>query len=492
MTISQTKYIDITSGVGGEATASRRELIGRVISKNTKIPVNGILEFNATNAANYFGNTAEAKFAAKYFAFISKSGIQADKISFARYTGASGVAPYIMSTKSFSSAVAFTQVEDGAFDLTVGDTTVNIDSLDFTSVTNMADVVTIINAALYASTLTNAVISFADGAFTLSSGVVANNSLIVASPASGTDILPLLGFDAESNPIISDGGVAETPAQCMARTTALSDNYGSFCFIDSLTEEEISDVAAWNSGKNVMFLYSVNVTSSNYSTIQEAIAGENGTGLTYDAFSAHAEFMPMALLATTAYNSGRPSTKNFMYQMFNSEKPSVTNDTLSTALDALKINYLGSTAQAGSSIAFYQDGVLQGDISDMGVYCNEIWLKDAIKTEFMNLLTGLEQLPANESGRGLARGCLQGVIDEALVNGVIIAGKELSRQQQAYITTLTGDVDAWRDVESLGYWLDVQITQYVENDVTKYKVNYLLVYSKGDSIRKVEGTDILI
>jgi hypothetical protein len=178
--------------------------------------------------------------------------------------------------------------------------------------------------------------------------------------------------------------------------------------------------------------------------------------------------------------------------MFNGEQPSVTTDALSKSLDALKINYLGQTAQAGSTISFYQDGVLVGDISDMGVYCNEIWLKDAIKTEFMNLLTGLEKIPANDEGRGLSRGCLQGVLDEALVNGVIIAGKELTRVQKAYITSLTGDVDAWREVESLGYWLDVQITQYMENDIVKYKVNYLLVYSKGDSIRKVEGTDILI
>lgn len=492
MTISQTKYIDITSGVGGEATASRRELIGRVISTNAKVPVNGVLEFNAANAASYFGSDAEATFAAKYFAFISKSGIQADKLSFVRYAGASGVEPYIMSTKTFTGITPFVSVEDGAFVLKIGSTTASISGLDFSSASAFADVVQVINTALAASTLSDATISYANGMFTLSGGTVENASISVYEPAIGTNILPLLGFDALSNPVVSDGSLAETPVQCMARTTALSDNFGSFCFLTSLSESEAAAVAEWNAGKNVMFLYSVGVDASNYSVMQLNLNGKTGTGLTYDANNAYAQFMPMALLATTAYNSGRPATKNFMYQMFNSEVPSVTDDTLSKGLDVLKINYLGSTAQAGSSIAFYQDGVLQGDISDMGVYCNEIWLKDAIKTEFMNLLTGLEQLPANEEGRGLARGCMQGVIDEALVNGVIIAGKELDRVQRAYITSLTGDVDTWRDVESLGYWLDVQILQYVENSVTKYKVNYLLVYSKGDSIRKVKGTDILI
>lgn len=492
MAISQTKYIDITSSVGGEATASRRELIGRVMSSNSKIPVNGVLEFNASEAASYFGSSsAEASFASKYFSFISKNGIQASKISFARYVD-TATSPYIVSTKTFSGISSFMSVTDGSFVLTVGDTTATISGLDFSTATSFEDIATTINDALGDSQLSQALIAFSNGAFVLTGGETGNISISVSVASAGTNILPLIGFDTASSPIISDGGVQETPAECMARTTAISDNFGSFAFIDTLTAAQIDAVSEWNAGKNVMFLYSVGVDSASLSAVQEAVSGNEGTGLTYDAYNAYASFMPMALLATTAYNSGRPATKNFMYQLFPSETPSVTTDALANTLDGLKVNYLGSTAQAGSTISFYQDGVLQGDISDMGVYCNEIWLKDAIKTEFMNILTGLEQIPANDEGRGYARGCLQGVLDEALVNGVILAGKELTRTQRAYITSLTSDVDAWRDVESLGYWLDVQILTYAENDVTKYKVNYLLVYSKGDSIRKVEGTDILI
>lgn len=494
MAISQEKYVDITSSVGGEAQASRRELIGRVLTTNSKVPVQSVLEFSsADNVSAYFGSTSnEAVFAGKYFNFISKNGIKADKISFARYAD-TALSPYIVSTKTFSGVTSFTTISDGSFVLTVGDTSETVSSLDFSSVTSLSDVATVINTALgNLSELSSALIAYSNGAFVLTGGTTGNISMSVAPAASGTDILPLIGFDSASMPIISDGSAGETPAECMARTTSISNNFGSFCFIDALTSSQIEAVAKWNTGKNVMFLYSVNVNSSNYATIQTAVSGETGTGLTYDIYGAKAEFMPMALLATTAYNSGRPATKNFMYQMFDSEQPSVMSDSLSQSLDALKINYLGQTSQAGSMISFYQDGVLQGSVSDMGVYCNEIWLKDALKTEFLNLLLGLEQLPANDNGRGLARGCVQGVLDEALINGVIIAGKTLTSTQKAYITNLTNDIDAWRDVESLGYWLDVEILQYMENDIVKYKINYLLIYSKGDSIRKVEGTDILI
>ena len=487
MAISQTKYIDITSGVGGEATASRRELIGRVISSNSLIPVDKILEFNQSQAINYFGDSEEGKIASKYFAFISKTAQQANKISFARYVSTDS-APFIKSTKQ-QSVYNYTTIDDGAFVLNINGIETAVSNIDFTSAITLSDVANIITTAVTSSVAT---MTFNNGSFTLTGAEIGNLSISVSAPESGTNILPILGFDLASNPIISSGGVAETPKACMERTTSLSDNYGSFMFVDSLTDAQKQAVAEWNAGKNVMFLYSVGANSSNYADTQVALDGQNGAGITYDSHDANAEYMPMVLLATTPYNAGRQATKNFMYQQFPADVPSVDNDTLAQALDALRINYLGSTSQAGSTIAFYQDGVLQGDISDMAVYCNEIWLKDAIKTEFMNLLVGLEQLPANDQGRGLARGSLQSVIDESLVNGVIQAGKTLTNVQKAYITTLTSDSDAWRDVENLGYWLDVTISQYVENEIVKYKVNYLLVYSKGDSIRKVEGTNILI
>lgn len=488
MAISQKKYIDITSGVGGEATASRRELIARVISTNELIPVNQILEFNQSQTLSYFGSdSAEYKFASKYFAFVSKTAQSANKISFARYVNVD-TEPYILSTISFSGVTAFTSVEDGAFVLNIGGVTTNVTGLDFTSVTSLSDVATVINTALDEA----AIMAFANGRFSLSGNSSGNIKISVSAPASGTNVLPLIGFDLASNPIISDGSLAETAVQCLERTTALSNNFGSFAFLQLLSSDDKKAVATWNAAKNVMFMYSTGVTSANYADIQSALSGQDGTSITYDAFNANAEYMPMVLLATTPYNAGRTATKNYMYQQFPADEPSVTTDNLSQTLDAKRINYLGSTAQAGSTIAFYQDGVLQGSISDMAVYCNEIWLKDAIITEFMNLLIGLEQLPANDEGRGLARGSLQSIIDEALVNGVIQAGKTLTNVQKAYITSLTSDVNAWRDVENLGYWLDVTISQYVENEIVKYKVNYLLVYSKGDSIRKVEGRDILI
>lgn len=164
---------------------------------------------------------------------------------------------------------------------------------------------------------------------------------------------------------------------------------------------------------------------------------------------------------------------------------------MSRTLDGLNINYNGQTQKAGSKIEFYQDGFL-ADGTDMAVYANEIWLKDAMSTEILNLEIAVDKIPANIDGIGQVAGILQGVINEALNNGVISVGKELTNTQKAYITQLTGDNTSWQSVQLNGYILDVELAQNVVNGTTRYIAEYTLIYSKGDSIRKVEGRHILI
>jgi hypothetical protein len=87
---------------------------------------------------------------------------------------------------------------------------------------------------------------------------------------------------------------------------------------------------------------------------------------------------------------------------------------------------------------------------------------------------------------------VQGVIDQALLNGTISVGKELDVNDKLFIGNITNDSNAWRKVQVNGYWLDVQIIKVIVDSVTKYKAVYTLIYSKDDVIYKVEGRDILI
>ncbi|MBQ2396443.1 MAG: hypothetical protein II304_05300, partial [Bacteroidales bacterium] len=75
---------------------------------------------------------------------------------------------------------------------------------------------------------------------------------------------------------------------------------------------------------------------------------------------------------------------------------------------------------------------------------------------------------------------------------VISIGKTFDATQKAYIKQITGDKNAWQSIQSVGYWFTASVEKYVESGIEKYKVSYLLVYAKGDSINFVDGKDILI
>lgn len=504
MAISKSRYVLITSGVGGSAAVGRRELIARLMTTNTKVPTNGVLEFGGgaasalKNVGNYFGTTSdEYKFASKYFGFVSKDIKQAEKISFARYS-LTATAPQLISTQ-VSALATIKAVTTGSIKISMGGSSYEVTSLNFGSATSYADCASVLQTGIRGNTSggtlwTSATVTFTDGAFVLTGGATGSAEIVPATAASsGTDISSIVGWSLSTSPIVSVGTDDETLTQALDRIANTSNNFASFDFVESLTADQVSEIATWVNAQNVDYMFSHAVTSSNYTAVQEVCAGKNGVGLTLDANDAFAGYMPMAIGACIDYSKTNAAT-NFMFTQFPNDVPSVTTDAMADTYDAVKINYLGTTQQAGKVIAFYQRGFLQGDIADMGVYWNEMWLKDAIATEMLNLLLALKQLPANEDGSNTARGILVGVTEEAKMNGVFSIGKQLDNIQKAYITSLTGNEDAWREVEQNGFYLDVNVSSYTnaQNGLTEYKFDYTLVYAKGDSIRKVTGSDVLI
>jgi len=111
----------------------------------------------------------------------------------------------------------------------------------------------------------------------------------------------------------------------------------------------------------------------------------------------------------------------------------------------------------------------------------------------MNLLLTTNRIPANNDGRGMVMAIIQGGVNKALNNGTILIGKTLTELQKVAVTQLTNDPLAWHDVQDNGYWYDVSIEQETgESGVTEYTAKYTLAYSKGDMVRKVEGSHNLV
>lgn len=423
MAISLKNYVNITSGVGGEATASRREMILRVFTPNMAkttddkgATIDAMTEDNnyvkeytsADGVKDAFGsNSPEYKVAVKYFGHVSKSITSPQKISFAYWKDSQGG--------------------------------------------------------------------------------------------------------------VSTSTKRQDPVDAFGDSHRANNNFGSFMFlnlenyISGTPKSVIKKIAEANNALNYMFLFSVSgadatktsgtATFNDLNEVLDGVGTTTGTCVTLDSTKLDdgkdedgspkrdfAELIPCAMFAATKYDKLN-STKTFMYQPFDSFKTEVSTDEKKANYDNENVNYIGCTQQAGKLIPFYQNGN-NADGVETAVYCNEVWMKDAIATELFNLLMALEKVPANDRGKAQAELMVLGVVKEAINNGTIQPGKELTNVKKVYIGQLTGDEDAWEQVYAEGYWFNVTISY--DTQYKRYKASYDLIYSKGDAVRYIEGRDVMI
>lgn len=479
MAISQSKYINIVSSLGGGSSVAQRELIGRVFTSNYLVPVNKVVEFgggkqNALSLiADYFGTTStEYAFASKYFNFETAANTAPQKISFARYVNVESEATLI--GKKGVKLADLQAVTNGSMTVKINGADVELTELNFSTAKSFADVANLVN-------ISGATIDYENGRFVIR----AEQSIDYATG----DVAELMGL-TQATAILSEASEVKTPLETVSESAELSNNFFSYCFLDTLTVADITAISEWNDAQNVKYMASFGITESNYASIQDAVKDYDGVALTLDKHAEHAEFAPMAAYAAVNYDKPNSAIDVF-YKQFDLT-PSVASNAERYIYDPLRINYYGTTQQAGQAISFYQDGVLQGSIPSMTVYANEAWLKDSFITDVLNLRMGLDSLPANNTGKSLVMSALMNTINKALANGVVLAGKELTATQKAYITTITGDEDGWIAVQNAGYRLSAEIEQYEEYGMTKYKISFLFIYSKGDTINYVDGRDILI
>ena len=501
MAISFTRYVSITSGVGGGAAVRARDLILMLFTSDHRVPADAVVTLtSAEDVKTYFGATSpEYLRAAAYFGFVSKLIASPRKISFARWASSAATA-HIFGVSGTYAASQFSGISNGSLTVTLGGTAAALSSLNFSSATTLTQVAGVLQTAIRAAgattNWTSATVTYNATAnrFEFVSGATGAATIAVSAGSTGTDISNLIGWG--SGAIFSPGVAANEPVDAFTAAVGISDNFGSFAFVDDLTTSQVLAVATQNDTYNVKFLYLVPTRSTSASsTLSAALIGLSGVALTYAPLTTeYPELLPAKVLASTDY-SKRNSVQNYMFQQ-DTLTPAVTDNATANLLDPLRVNYYGRTQSAGQNIDFYQRGVMCGlatDPVDINVYANEMWLKDAVGAQIMTLLLSAARVSANQRGRGQLLAVLQSVIDDAVKNGTISIGKTLTTTQKLYISNLTGDENAWQQVYRLGYWLDIVMTSYTTTDSrTEWKAVYTLIYSKDDLIRKVDGTHTLI
>jgi len=313
MAISITRYVDITSGLGGGSIVQNRELVARLFTSNPLLPPQSFISFDsAAEVASYFGVQSEEYLRAVfYFSWVSKNLRKPQSIQYAAYEP-SAIPPSIIPMQDNNTALAdWTSISDGSFILTMGGFTFTLSGLDFSAAGSLAAVATIVENAIDAevgggSMWTGATVTYQASysglnfaGFFLTGGDdgVVTNPIVVQAGGGGTDITGegLLGWlpaQVNTNGVLSPGAIystgsaAESIAETLDASFNASNNFGSFAFLTNLnlSLQNVYDAAIWNQDKNVMFMYSQAVTPANASAwtsqTSPGVGAVGGVGLT--------------------------------------------------------------------------------------------------------------------------------------------------------------------------------------------------------------------
>lgn len=502
MSINQSRYVNIVSGVGGGNVIPVRALITRIFTTNTLIPPGTQIEFTSAAAVGYYFGFSSAEYlrASFYFAWVSKGISQAQKISFARWVN-TAVGSMIFGNPGTYAIGTFNAITNGDFTLNMGGFSFHLTAINLSAAGSLAAVAAALQTAIRAQTgggaaWTGATVTFdaVRGCFDLVSGATGAD-VISITPGVTTDLLAPLGWTTGA--ILTNGSAIETLTTVLTNSASTSNNFGSFTFIggSAFTTAQHLEVAQWNATMNNFFQYLCAVTVANAATISAALIQLPGVAMTLNGPAGeYHELMPGMILAATDYTK-RNTAQNYMFQQF-PLTPTVTSDANANLYDGLLVNYYGVTQSAGQLVAFYQRGKLTGGATaptDQNTYANEQWLKAAAGAALLTLLLSLARVSANLQGITQINAVLQTVINQALTNGSISVGKTLNITQQLYITNATGNPQAWQQVQTIGYWVGVTMQKYTAPDNSQeYEAVYTLIYSKDDDVRMVQGTDVLI
>lgn len=495
MPIKQTRYVSIASAVIGASAVPMRKLTGRIFSQNAKIPSGDVLEFASGQIDEFLGaSSPEANFARQYFSYTSPAPVNKPReLQVASYVS-TGRAP-TLSGGDAASLDELKAITTGTLTVTIGNIRKELTEIDLSKAKSYADVASTVQQKLNAESepaFASARVTFIaiSGTFELGGGVPERANINVESSA----LADAMGL---SRGQALPGNTAQTPLEAFMAAEKISDSFGSANFIDPLTLEQAVVLAQYVAGENVKYQLHLNISATDAEAFSAALIGTASTALnlkTEDNF--YAQALPMAVMAATDYDRTNATT-NYMFRQFGVTFPAqVTADLDADNLDKLRVNYYGETAVAGSNIAFYQRGFLCGPGTaplDMSVHANEQWLKAYIAQQWFSLLLATRGVPANRDGEARAMMIIAGAVTKAVNNGTILPGKTLSDVQKLAVADASGDDLAWHDIQDKGYWYNAQIVESTgPSGLPEYVMKYVLIYGKGDWVRKVEGSHNLV
>jgi len=480
MTIPASQIANVIPGVlspGGAGLVMN----GLVLTENVLMPTGTVQSFASAEAVSaFFGpSSAEFAYASIYFAGFVNGTQLPSAILFASYNGTAARAATLTSGSFADYSIAEMQAITGVLTLTVDGTAITSSSISLTGISTQSLMAAAIQDAF---TDPNFAVSWSSvtSQFVFTSNTTGINSTITFG--SGTIATNLLVTQA-AGAVLSQGAPEDTPSVAMNRIWGLSQNWAtmSTLFEPILTDKKA--FATWFSENDDQVLYVAWDSDSNASVTGGAgtfgvwAKTNNVNGVMCIGGDPAVGSLAPLVLNVAAFVQGMIASINFSQtngritlagKAAQAAAVTPTCANIQTYQNLLANGYscYGSFASRNQGFTFFSNGNMPGSFPWADQYIDQIWLSAQLQLALLNLYTTLNDIPYDPTGYGLIRAALvgqptsngnvtqDGPINNALNNGVIQVGVELSSSQAAAVNSAAG-ANVASTITNNGYYLQV-------------------------------------
>lgn len=329
----------------------------------------------------------------------------------------------------------WTSITNGSFAITIDGTAENIETLNFSTVTNLNGVASIIQTAMQVLKPGSTCVFTAEGNFQFESGTTGTTStmsfLTAVSPTSGTDIsAQLLGTSTTAQYVV-DGIVAETAASAVNTFFGLpQQEYGLMFATPDVQDSDYLAVAAivQATGPNSGFPHIFGVTTNESAALSASATTDIGyelmVGLYSRSFAMYSSTSPYACAAIfgvllTVDFAGENTMLNIMWQQILGVGFETLTSTEAAALNGKRYNYF---ALFNNGVSIVVNGTMAADY-----YIDEIFGMDAfaneLQTDVFNLFaTAKTKIPQTDPGVDQIVTTLKSGCEKYVTNGFLAPG----------------------------------------------------------------------
>lgn len=296
--------------------------------------------------------------------------------------------------------------------------------------------------------------------------------------------------------------VLTTPVAALNGAVAEFTDFGTYTFLGEYGSDgdfDYEDVLeAAQAGNNTGYRIAVPCATTDYDDVCEMFDGLNafvvecsdiGASGAADAGVNYGAYTYCTWFASVNYDAIN-SADSIDFKPFGGLAATVNSAEGKHEHDAVKCNYIGEVQARGIHRKFMQPGVLMNG-NDAGVDRDAVWMQTLIEIGWLDLVTKTK-VPASYVGAAMVKNLVVSVAKRGIDAGAILVEKVFADDVRAQIDQYANVEGAADQVEAAGYFVSTRIIPEKVNDVTRYKIEYTLIFGKSDHVAKVGGVHILV